>query len=478
MILEAKTVSGRVRGFAGKRPGNAIYLGIPYAKAPTGTLRYAPPEAAAPWEGVRCCQTMTAAPVQSDRSGTLQGTENCLTLNLYTPADTDADRLPVLVWIYGGAFNGGSNSDPMFDGEAFAEKGAVIVVINYRVGPLGFFSTELLEACMGTPVNAGLMDQIAALHWIRENVAAFGGNPDCVTVFGQSAGGISVRMLLNSPAAEGLFHRAIVQSGGGLNEADPVRSKGEFQQLCSECLSRLGWTEDDLFRRDAYELTSQLERTARDVLAGSELALFQPFIDGITLTDVPGKRIARGLWANVPVICGSVAGDSWMFSRKVRDLIDDPDCFRGFALSPGQAWARQSTVLGHLPLYTYYMDRTQPQRATLAAHGVPPFGASTPHGSEIAYLFGTLSAHGQGYTEFDTQIADQMRQYWVNFAASGDPNGSNLPEWPAFTEPARLSLHIGDNSLSVENLVQTAAEERVIAYTMKHPGMLSSLENF
>ena len=167
MILEAKTVSGRVRGFAGKRPGNAIYLGIPYAKAPTGTLRYAPPEAAAPWEGVRCCQTMTAAPVQSDRSGTLQGTENCLTLNLYTPADTDADRLPVLVWIFGGTFKGGSNSDPMFDGEAFAEKGAVIVVINYRVGPLGFFSTELLEACMGTSVNAGLMDQIAALHWIR-----------------------------------------------------------------------------------------------------------------------------------------------------------------------------------------------------------------------------------------------------------------------------------------------------------------------
>ena len=124
------------------------------------------------------------------------------------------------------------------------------------------------------------------------------------------------------------------------------------------------------------------------------------------------------------------------------------------------------------------MDRTQPQRATFAAHGAPPFGASTPHGSEIAYLFGTLSAHGQGYTELDTQIADQMRQYWVNFAASGDPNGANLPEWPAFTEPARLSLHIGDNGLSVENLVQTTAEERVIAYTMKHPGMLSSLENF
>ena len=183
-------------------------------------------------------------------------------------------------------------------------------------------------------------------------------------------------------------------------------------------------------------MTEVLEKAAHALLAGKELALFQPFVDGVTLTDVPGASVARGEWQDVPVICGTMAGDSWMFSRKVRGEAPDPRCFRGFALSTGQPWGRRALELGRRPIRIYFMDRTQPTKEDKTyTHGAPPFGASTPHGTEIAYLFGTLPVRAQGHTEFDYALADQMRRYWVNFAASGDPNGAGLPEWPAYTDP-------------------------------------------
>jgi len=354
-----------------------------------------------------------------------------------------------------------------------------VVVINYRVSALGFFSTKETERRIGCAANAGTLDQIAALKWVKANIAAFGGDANRVTIFGQSAGGVSVRMLLTSPLAKGLFSGAIVQSGGGLNEADLVRPKEEFQQLCAECLVHAGWTEDDLFTRDAREVTATLEKSAREVLAGRELALFQPFIDGVTLYEVPGKAIARGEWQDVPVICGTMAGDSWMFSRKVRGEVTDKACFRGFALSTGQPWARRALELGRRPLYVYFMDRIQPPREQRGySHGAPPFGASTPHGTEVAYLFGTLPVRGLAHTELDYALSAQMAWDWVNFATTGDPNGAGLPEWPTYTEPKRLSLHIGDEGIHAENLIQNEAEERVVTYTMEHPGMLCSLEGF
>jgi len=480
-MLKVKTINGWIQGVEGKREGNAVFLGVPYAEAPSGALRFAPPLPVEPWDGVRDCGRMSPAPVQSlrpeDKFDVAEA--GCLTLNIYTPAQSGDERLPVLFWIYGGAFRGGANADPEFDGEAFASLGAVVVVINYRVSALGFFSTKETERRIGCAVNAGTLDQIAALKWVKANIEAFGGDANRVTIFGQSAGGVSVRMLLTSPMTKGLFSGAIVQSGGGLNEADLVRPKEEFQQLCAECLAHAGWTEEDLFTRDAREVTATLEKSAREVLAGRELALFQPFIDGVTLYEVPGKAIARGEWQDVPVICGTMAGDSWMFSRKVRGEVTDKACFRGFALSTGQPWARRALELRRRPLYVYFMDRTQPPREQRGySHGAPPFGASTPHGTEIAYLFGTLPVRGLAHTEFDYQLADQLRRYWVNFAVTGDPNGEGLPQWPEYTEPERLSLHIGDEGIHAENLIQNEAEERVVTYTMEHPGMLCSLEGF
>lgn len=480
-MYTVNTKAGKVRGIAGRMNGNTVYLGVPYAEVPIGAQRFTPPQPLKPWDGVRECNRMSPASMQLLRPGDTFAVaeEGCLTLNIFTPAKTREERLPVLFWIFGGAFKGGTNSDPEFDGEAFAKKGAVVVSINYRVTTLGFFSTKETERRTGCAVNAGLLDQIVALQWVQENIAAFGGDPDRVTIFGQSAGGVSVRMLLVSPLAKGLFSRAIVQSGGGLNEADLVRPKDEYQQLCSDCLAHVGWTEDDVFTRNAHEVTEVLEKAAHELLAGRELALFQPFVDGVTLTDVPGVSIARGEWQDVPIICGTMAGDSWMFSRKVRADVTDKACFRGFALSTGQPWARRALELGRNPIRVYFMDRTQPPKEQRSyTHGAPPFGATTPHGSEIAYLFGTLAIRGLAHTEFDYELSEQLQQYWVNFAATGDPNGVGLPAWPEYTEPERLSLHIGDEGIHAENLVQNKTEERVVTFTMEHPGMLCSLEGF
>lgn len=475
---QVKTNYGLVKGLRGERAGNTIYLGIPFARASVGELRFRPPQEPDCWEGIRLCDSASPACIQRKRGDAIPETsEDCLYLNVYTPARSEMDRLPVMVWIYGGAFAGGWASNPEFDGEALAEKGAVVVTINYRCSLFGFFSTRELERRTGFAGNLGLLDQMAALRWIQGNIAAFGGDPQRVTVFGQSAGGISVRMLLVSPLSGGLFHRAIVESGGGLNEADLVRSKEEFQRLCQQCLDLAGWDTGRLLSAGADEALETLEDSAHRLLEGRELALFQPFVDGVTLLDVPGKSIACGESMDIPVICGTVAGDSWMFSRKVRKDVPGDAYFRGFAISPSQSWARAHLALGRRPIYTYYMDRTQPPRELpFYRHGTPPFGASTPHGTEIAYVFGTLAVRKQAHTPYDARISEIMQAYWRNFAATGNPNGGGLPDWPPYEANTHFTMHIGDTDICAENIVCNDEEERVVIHTIRQPGMLESLD--
>lgn len=251
-----------------------------------------------------------------------------------------------------GRFSNGRSTDPEFDGRALAALGSVVVVINCRCGAFGFFSTRELEERTGQAVNAGLLDQVQALCWVQDNIASFGGDPDRVTIFGQLAGGISCRMHRISPASKGLFSRVQIQSGGGLNEA-------EFQALCEESLKRAGWTLKDLYDREAEEVYSVLDRVSCDLLERQELALFQPFEDGVTLTDVPGVLLARGEGAAVPTICGTVAGDSWMFSRKVEGTLHELGSiayYRGLSFAASQSLAHAADALGR-PIRTYCMDR-------------------------------------------------------------------------------------------------------------------------
>ena len=481
-LLKANTTLGAVAGCPGKDPATSRFLGVPYAQPPVGELRYAAPQPAQPWEGERQCTAFAPSCIQLDPPGgklTYEISEDCLYLNTFTPAERGDEKLPVLFWIYGGGFTGGSAADPEMDGEALCKKGAVVVTVSYRCGPMGFMALPGLAEKNGRSVNAGILDQIAALKWVQSNIAAFGGDPERVLIFGQSAGGMSVRMLLTSPLAKGLFSRAVVHSGGGLNEADPIRPAEEFTALCQKTVEALGWTYEDMMKRDAVEVSKAMMDTAREVCGRDEVGYFQPFIDGCSITEVPGKLIARGEYQDIPIICGTVAGDSWMFSRKVRDQLPDVKYFRGFSYSPSQAWAQLQVEKGGTPIYTYYMDRKQPPRPMHAfKRGGPPYGADTPHGTDVAYVFGTLDERKLAYQPGDYELSDAMMTYWVNFARTGNPTGDGLAEWPLYTVETPWAMHFGDGDWKAESIVLSQEEARTLEYTREHPGLLTSLEGF
>lgn len=484
-LLTVKTTYGIVRGVEGENGGNTRFLGIPFAKPPIGELRFAPPVQPDAWEGERLCDQFSCDCIQRGRGPGAETkpveniSEDCLYLNVFTPANFVDEKLPVMFWIYGGGFGGGRASDPEFDGDAINAEGAILVTFNYRCGPLGFFALPELDEKHGGSKNLGLLDQIMALKWVKENISAFGGDPEKVMVFGQSAGGISTRMLLTSPAAKGLFSRAAIHSGGGLNEADPVRPKDEFTGICKKCMEYLGWTYEDIMTRDAEEINAALDGAARATVPGHAVGYFQPFVDGYSLTDVPGKLVKEGKYADIPILSGTVAGDAWMFSRLVRDqLNDNVNYFRGFSFSPELAWAIWNNQCGRTPIYTYYMDRKQPEGRghSMQRNGPPPFGATTPHSSDIAYVFGTLSKRNSSYKEYDYELSRVMLRYWINFAQTGDPNGNGLPDWPQYTEERPLTMHFAEEYYKAEDIIFNDEERAVLEHTILHPGMLDTAE--
>ncbi|MCD8341765.1 MAG: carboxylesterase family protein [Clostridiales bacterium] len=480
-MIKAKTTCGTVVG-APVSPQQTVFWGIPFAKPPVGALRFRAPQPVDPWQGERPCLEAPPACIQNAKRLSYEAelSEDCLYLNVFTPAASSAERLPVMVWIFGGGFQSGSSAEPEFDGAALNEQGVILVTINYRCGPLGFFSSRALERQCGCAGNVGILDQIAALRWVQENIGAFGGNSQNVTIFGQSAGGISTRIHLTSPLSRGLFQKAIIQSGGGLNEADLMRPKEEFQQMCDAILAQLGWTVQDLMTRDALELSEALSEAAQTLLAGKEVGFFQPFLDGVVLKEAPGVAIHNQQYADVPIICGTVSGDSWMFSRKgLPELlkVGNESYYRGFAISSHQAWGRlQATWNRKAPFYAYYFERTQPVRPgqpTRASH----FGGKTPHSSEIAYVFGTLDTRG-GYAEADYAASRCMTRYWANFAKRGNPNGDGLQDWPAYTKDTPVALHFTDGGIQAENIVLDEDENKVLTFVQHTPGMMTSLDGF
>lgn len=480
-LLVATTKYGAVRGVPSEENANhTIFKKIPFAKPPIGELRFAAPQEPNCWEDELLCDRFPPACIQDKyENQKFEISEDCLYLNVYTPAESSNEKLPVLFWIYGGGFTGGYSAEPEFDGEAINSCGAILVTVNYRCGPMGFFSVPELRERNGFAGNVGLLDQIAALKWVQENIQSFGGDPDRVLIFGQSAGGMSVRMLLTSPLTNGLFSRAVPQSGGGLNEGDLVRPREEFEEMCRKSMEYLGWSLDDIMTRDAMEVHAKLNEAVRAIADTHEVAYFQPFVDGYTLMEVPGVKIANGDYPDIPILVASVAGDSWMFSRKVRSQLEgNTNYFRAFSYSPSQAWAQNQVEKGRTPIYAFWFDKKQPQKDRGYRHGQPPYGAWAPHSSEIGYVFGTLQERELPFDEKDTHISEMLTQYWVNFAATGDPNGAGLPQWPKYTKDTPLTMHVGDNGCAVEQIVLSEDEQRVLNYTKTHPGMLCSLEGF
>jgi len=468
------TAQGSVRG-AEAAPGVKVFKGIPFAAAPVGALRFREAQPAQPWSGVldgtKWGNTCVQPPAPTRPIGVNQATdmpdspaisEDCLNLNVWTPAKSAGEKLPVMVWFYGGAYNEGGGSMPFADGTKLAQKGVIVISLNYRVGALGFLSHPELTAASPHHAsgNQALSDSIAALKWVQQNVAAFGGDPSNVTIFGQSAGACITAALTGSPVASGLFQRAISQSGAwaGLTaakmstreaneqrsvtalEALGVHSLAELQALPAEKLATVrnqgiiidGW----IVPEDLSKTFAEGRQNKVDVLLGSnsnEGGSFGGFGPPTTLATWQGGAVQRwGDLGQIGLMAYPTANDDEAKVAATRPFTDGIAWFMHL-YADTQAKAGKSA-------YLYQFARTP-----ASAPGKPNGGAS--HAADLAYVFGNLETVREvpdnsdpavvSRSAPDIKLADQMMSYWTNFARTGNPNGRGLPNWPQVTQMQR-----------------------------------------
>ena len=445
------------------------FKGIPYAAPPVGELRWRAPQAAPAWTGVRVADRFAPDCLQHALRGddaplSVKPSEDCLYLNVWRPADMKPGaKLPVMVWVYGGGYVSGGTSPAIYDGKAFARDGIVFVSFNYRVGRFGFFAFPELtkeDADHGQLGDYAYMDMIAALKWVKANIAAFGGDPGQVTIFGESAGGAAMHTLLTSPQARGLFNRAIIESGGGrgnlmgpryLRDDRPGRPSGENIGVAFARAHGVDGT--------GPEALKALRALPADALVGGlGLADYQPdtyagpMLDGRIVVEDPDKAYAAGHDAGVSVMVGANSGDLMPQSAVSKDALFaafgadagaarkayDPDGAAPLArlnaevgmdqlmVEPARLTAQALSAHGRA-VYEYRFDYTASQKKAGA-----PFGA--PHASELPFVFETVDArYGEAATAQDHAASRLMHAYWANFAKTGDPNGAGLPQWPVYT---------------------------------------------
>jgi para-nitrobenzyl esterase len=467
-VLQVRTESGIVEGAGIGRGASRVraFLGIPYAAPPLGDLRWRPPQPAAPWTGARRATKFGARCMQKPVFGDmafrdLGHNEDCLFLNVWTPASVNK-KLPVMVWIYGGGFVTGSTSEARQDGSVLAAEGIVVVSMNYRVGIFGFLVLPELAAESGRNAagNYGLLDQLAALHWVRANIAAFGGDPDNVTIFGESAGSFSVSALMASSEAHGLFQKAIGESGAAFFSSAIAFDSLPAREQRDATLIRASLGEQTLAELRAMPAQKLLNAFFKP---GSALNfVFVPDIDGYFLRESLPAIFAAGQQNDVPLLAGwnHDEGSFTLAAAPKRTTVDsmkataqkefgahaadflrlysaDTDAeaersledFLGDRFIAWSAWrwmeAQAST--GKQPIYRYRFDLAPP-----GDPNGPPLGAY--HSSEIEYVFGQLDSKAEvGWRPQDRKLSKQMREYWANFARSGDPNGPDLPKWPVYS---------------------------------------------
>lgn len=466
-----QTAGGAVQGVTAN--GAASFKGIPFAAPPVGELRWRAPQPARSWDGLRdgskfgadCVQV--ARPVAASLVAQNAKSEDCLYLNVWRPANARPDaKLPVMVWIYGGAFLFGSGALPTYDGTQFANQGVVLVTINYRLGRFGFFAHPALsrENPAEPKGNYAFMDQIAALKWVQKNIAGFGGNPGNVTIFGESAGGVSVHNLLVSPLASGLFHKAISESGGardGILTGRPLRADNadRFYKVSGETIGLNFARKMGISGREADALAKLRALSAEQVLDGGQTTdgpngaptYPGPILDGKLVTETAETAYKAGHIPPVALMIGSnsaevpggfVAGDT---KEALLDSFGPGKAAAKAAYDPSGTidLAELSTMIG--------TDRVwaEPARFTaraFAAKGRPAFvyrfsyvadsmkqtaKYGAPHASELDYVFDTLKTRlGDKITPTDAKVAQAMNTYWANFAKTGNPSGAGLPDWP------------------------------------------------
>jgi len=455
-----EVTGGTIEGL--ETDGIFSYKGIPFAAPPVGELRWKSPRPVLPWEGVKKTDAFAPGPMQDTAFGAVLGgpqqtSEDCLYLNVWTGAETTEEKRPVMVWIYGGGFGIGMTSSPAYDGTNLAKDGVVLVSVAYRVGPMGFLAHPELSAESGQGSGAyGIQDQIAGLKWVKENIEKFGGDPENVTIFGESAGGISVAMLTASPMAKGLFQRAISQSGGSMSP--PRATLRQAEEQGKAYLENLG----------AENITAARALSAEDIQKNTMgMGNFWPVPDGVTLVADQYERYEAGEFNDTPILVGTNSNEGGLFvtqpitSKGFEKMIrsqyaegaeallaayphaTDNEAFQSardimrdsiFAW-PTWAWASLQSRKGQNLAFVYYFD-----------HRAPGSSAGANHADEIRFVFGNLTAMGPMGAGTDTPedeaLSEMIRSYWTNFARTGDPNGPDLPEWPAFNEKEQMVLYI------------------------------------
>ena len=478
--LKVKTEQGKVVGKTINGGKVRAFLGLPYATAPVGDLRWRAPQPAAKWKGDRdatkygahCAQGRVFDDMVFQDAGP---SEDCLFLNIYTPADAkDKSKLPVMFWIHGGGFAGGASSEPRHNGDFLPLKGVVLITINYRLGVFGFLVTdELAKENNGVAGNYGLLDMVAALQWVKDNVGAFGGDPNNVTIFGESAGSFAMSTLMASPMAQGLFQKGIGESGAAFPSALNLggQSVTERAEIDGKWVAKLGV-------KDLAELRAMPTDKVLDAAKTKGQTGFAPVVDGKFLTEPVPDTYAAGKQAHVPLLAGWNADEGsfmgmrgmtvpqWkematkLFAdraeeflklypgdtdaRALRSAIDfGSDQFIAFGT---WKWLEAQRKTGDAPVYRYHFEL-----AALPSKYHP--GTFAFHSDDIEYVFGTLDTRpGETVRPEDRQLSEAMMTYWTNFAKTGDPNGAaasgaapngaGLPTWPKYDTTDNSLIHL------------------------------------
>ena len=478
---EVRTENGVVEGAAADTPGVRVFRGIPFAAPPVAELRWKAPQPPANWSGVRkatefgprCMQ----APIYSDMifrdRADKPMSEDCLYLNVWAPAKSAEERLAVMVWFYGGGFQAGSSSEPRYDGENFAKKGIIVVSLNYRLGVFGLLSHPELtkESGKNASGNYGLMDQVAGLQWVKKNIAAFGGDPQKVTIAGESAGSLSVSAMMASPLASGLFGGAIGESGaffGRPPAGSAMQTLAETEETGAKFAESLG----------AKDLKALRAKSAEELLAASRKdpsVRFWPSVDGYVLPKDVATIFAEGKQSHVPLLAGWNAQEaSWAvvyakekptaqaFPEQVRTRFGGraaeisklypagtDEAARASAIDLASdlfivyitwEWLEQQNKTGKKAVYGYVFDRTPPVAPDTKVNGVSPKELGARHACEIEYVFGMLKSQPNPWEPVDFEISDALNSYWANFTKTGDPNGTGLPEWPIYDGAGKFSM--------------------------------------
>lgn len=478
---------GLISGTPGWGWGVREYLGIPFAAPPVGELRWRPPQPVAPWQGIRaadrfspaCMQRQYAPDNGSWNRGLIQTSEDCLYLNVWTPAASATEKLPVLVWIYGGGGVNGSTAEPIYDGNAIARKGVVVVSMNYRLNVFGWLAHPELtrESEHYASGNYASLDQLAGIRWVRNNIAQFGGDPSQITIWGESGGSRSVNFLVASPLLKGLARGAIAEShttfgrmstlaeaeANGLEFAGAAgkNSLAELRAMPAQDLLEAfgkrpaglngaivdGW----FLPQDLYTIYSQGRQNDIALLTGATNDEGGN-IGGIGAMPAGGGRGRGGTPDN---LASYIVWARRTFGAKADTLLklypaaDDAqarrayhDVYRDINFAGHRTWARLQTTTGKAPAYLYIFSHVPPHPAGNGNNPAPAMGAV--HFSEVIYVFHNLRMKDYPWTDLDHKVAETLSSYWTNFARQGNPNGPGLVNWPVYNPKDEFRLNVGD----------------------------------